>query len=90
MAPFFGKYDHLSDAERRRNSRVAGLSAAACMAASLIVSRLDRRYGWSSQSSLAEWIVAVIEIGLSIAGMVLIVRFITLQSPNPKRSPPSE
>ncbi|MBL9083213.1 MAG: hypothetical protein JNK76_15475 [Planctomycetales bacterium] len=90
MAPSLGKYDHLSDAERRRKSRVAGLSAAACMAGSLIVSRLDRRYGWSSQSSLAELLVAAVEIGLSIAGIVLIVRLIALQSPNPKRLPPAE
>lgn len=90
MAPSFGKFDHLSDAERRHKSRLAGLSAAACMAASLIISRLDRRYGWSSQSSLAELLVAAVEIGLSIAGIILIVRLIAIQSPNPRRKPPVE
>ncbi|MGC3967160.1 MAG: hypothetical protein QM775_07255 [Pirellulales bacterium] len=60
------------------------------MSASLFLSRLDQRYGWSNQSSFVELLIIVLEIGLSILGIALIVRLITLQSPNPKRPPPKE
>jgi hypothetical protein len=84
----FGKYDHLSDDQRRRLARFTGLQAAAWMLGVVALGWLDRRYGWSAGSSAVELLLGVVCLGMAVRGMILLVRSIAIQSPNPKRSPP--
>jgi len=88
MAKSYGKYDDLSEDERRRLARASGLQAAAWCAASLALGFLDHRYGWRKQSLVFEWTLDVAYIAMGLRAIILTFRAISIQSPNPRRLPP--
>ncbi len=85
MVKSYGKYDDLSDDERRRLARASGLQAAAWCAASLALGFLDHRYAWRRQSPVFAWTLDVAYLAMSLRAIVLLVRAISIQSPNPRR-----
>jgi hypothetical protein len=87
-AKFYGRYDDLTPEQRRAKSFRTWLETLAWMGAVLLFSKLQREFPQLTASPIADAAFHVVYLAMLLRVIFLMVRWITLQLPNPKRKPP--
>jgi hypothetical protein len=87
-AKSYGRYDDLTPEERKAKLFRTWLETLAWMGLSFLLGYLQGTVPQLTASPVAEAAFYVVYFAVLIRVMILIVRWIALQSPNPNRKPP--